>query len=85
MYDAKDLLKLIKQAAAEAVEASGPVAVCTGTVINAAPLQVKISSKLTLGSHQMIKCLETGELANQDHVVLLRQQGGQKYIILGVF
>ena len=70
MYDAKDLLKLIKQAAAEAVEASGPV---------------KISSKLTLGSHQMIKCRETGELANQDHVVLLRQQGGQKYIILGVF
>ena len=85
MYDAKDLLKFIKQAAAEAVEAAGPVAVCTGTVTDTAPLHVKISPKLTLGKNQILQCRDTGGLAKQDHVVLLRQQGGQKYIILGVF
>lgn len=85
MYDAKDLLKTIKQASTEAVRASCPVAVCTGTVTSASPLKIKIDQKLTLGEKQLIKCRETGSLNVKDGVVLLRQQGGQKYIVLGVF
>lgn len=85
MYDAKDLLKTIKQASAEAVAASCPVAVCTGTVNCASPLKIKIDQKLILGEKQILKCREIGSLKEKDSVVLLREQGGQKYIVLGVF
>lgn len=85
MYDAKDLLKIIKQAAAEAVAAASPVAVCTGTVTCASPMKIKIDQKLVLGEKQLIKCREIGSLKTKDNVVLLREQGGQKYIVLGVF
>lgn len=85
MYDAKDLLKTIKQASTEAVAASCPVAVCIGTVNCASPLKIKIDQKLILGEKQLLKCRETGSLKEKDSVVLLREQGGQKYIVLGVF
>lgn len=85
MYDAKDLLKIIKQAAMEAVAASNPVAVCMGTVTDVSPLKIKTGQKLVLSEAHVVKCRETGKLKEQDNVVMLRQQGGQKYIILGVF
>lgn len=85
MYDAKDLLKIIKQAATEAVAASAPVAVCTGEVTSASPLKIKLDQKLILQEKQLIKCREIGSLKEKNNVVLLREQGGQKYIILGVF
>lgn len=85
MYDAKDLLKIMKQAATEAVNASNPVAVCMGNVKSVLPLKIKLGQKLMLSEKQLIKCKEIGNLKEQDNVVLLRQQGGQKYIILGVF
>ncbi len=69
----------------EAVEASNPVAVCTGKVASASPLKIKTGQKLTLSEKHVIKCRETGKLEEDDNVVLLRQQGGQKYIIVGVF
>ena len=84
MYDAKDLLKIIKQAATEAVAASSPVAVFTGTVAAVSPLKIK-DQKLILREKQLIKCREIGKLEEKCSVVLLREQGGQKYIILGVF
>ena len=85
MYDAKDLLKIMKQAATEAVNASNPVAVCMGNVKSVSPLKIKLGQKLMLSEKQLIKCKEIGNLKEQDNVVLLRQQGGQKYIILGGF
>ena len=85
MYDAKDLLKIIKQAATEAVAASSPVAVFTGTVAAVSPLKIKVDQKLILREKQLIQCREIGKLEDKCSVVLLREQGGQKYIILGVF
>ena len=85
MHDAKDLLRVIKQAAMEAVAASNPVAVCMGTVSGVSPLRIKVAQKLTLSGSQILKCREIGNLKEKDNVVLIRAQGGQKYIILGVF
>ena len=84
MPDAQELWKLIKQAAMEAVAAAGPVTVCRGTVAGTDPLKVKVSSKITLTSRQLLQCKGTGEMAEGDRVLLLREQGGQNYIILGV-
>lgn len=54
MYDTNDLLKVIKQAAVNAVNASKPVNIVFGTVISTSPLQIQIEQKLTLGKEQLI-------------------------------
>lgn len=112
--DAKELVKLVKQAAVDANEANGPVRVCYGVVTSAAPLEISVDQKLILKSGQLILtnnvrdynvdmtvehqtevadghihaykgkktfkvhlALKTGE-----KVILLRCDGGQKYVVL---
>lgn len=54
MYNADDLIKLIKKAAVEAVNASKPANVVFGKVISTAPLKIKIDQKLILTSAQLV-------------------------------
>lgn len=54
MYDSNDLLKIIKQAAINAVDATKPVNIVFGTVISTSPLQIQIEQKLTLGKEQLV-------------------------------
>lgn len=84
MADYNDLLKLMKKAAVEAVEASMPVKVCIGKVIATAPLEVSVDQKIHLKKAQLIltETVTKEPLQNDDGVILLRQQGGQKYIII---
>lgn len=121
--DINELVRMVKQAAVEAVQAGGPVAVCFGTVISASPLKIQIDQKKTLTDAQLIltnnvrdftvemtmdhKTEETGggsgDAAFEPHlhaykgrksfrvhlglnggekVILLRCDGGQKFIVL---
>lgn len=103
MRDSKDLIKSIKKAAGEAVEASKPVALCFGKVTSAAPLGILVDQKLPITAKQIImtrnvtdfetgtssreKAEKTGiiihnQLAVGDEVILLRVQGGQKFVVL---
>ena len=101
MPDAFQLVKLIKRAALEAVEAGKPVQVCFGKVTESAPLKILVEQKLLLGGAQLVltrnvtdyevdlsvshtkkKYTVHNALQQGDLVVLLRQQGGQKYIVL---
>lgn len=54
MYDTNDLLKVIKQASIEAVEATKPVNVVFGVVQNASPLKIQVEQKLILDKDQLI-------------------------------
>lgn len=54
MSDAAELVRLIKRAALEAVEAEKPAAVCFGRVVSAAPLKISVEQRLTLGENQLI-------------------------------
>lgn len=127
MPDASELMKTIKRAAVDAVNAAKPVEICFGRVISASPLQILVDQKLTLGRSQLVLCRNVTEheicitgdnvkdyhytgvfpgdvmkeplgsphvhaigkikitvhngLAVGDEVLLLRQQGGQKYIV----
>lgn len=85
MPSAVELMKTIKRAALDAVNASKPVEVCFGKVTQTSGLRVSIDQKLFLGDKQLIITESTvrNGLAVGDKVVLLRQQGGQKYIIMG--
>ena len=54
MSDYSEFLKLIKQAAVEAVEAGNPAAICYGQVTSASPLKILVDQKMTLGSAQLV-------------------------------
>lgn len=92
-----DLLNIVKQAAVDAVKASNPVALMTGTVIKDNPLEVKVDQRFTLPADFLIlpQSMQRKELVingtsyvisegvqTNDNVLLLRVQGGQKYILL---
>lgn len=54
MPDAVGLVKAMKRAAIEAVEASKPVNVYFGQVVSASPLQINVEQKMILGKAQLI-------------------------------
>lgn len=54
MPDAAELLKVIKQSALEAVEASKPVRFFFGEVMNAEPLRINVEQKMQLGRTQLV-------------------------------
>ena len=45
--DINQLVKAVKQAAVEAVQASGPMSVCFGTVTSASPLKIQVDPKMS--------------------------------------
>lgn len=123
MPNANDLVRLIKQAALDAVEAKKPVNVCYGKVTSVSPLKIFVDQKLLLESAQLVLTRNvtdfktyvtvdwasgyrsggSGEAAFASHnhgitgkkeitvhnglgvgdeVILIRQQDGQKYIVV---
>lgn len=52
--DINELVRAVKQAAVEAVRASGPVGVCFGTVTSVDPLKITVDQKKTLTDTQLI-------------------------------
>lgn len=56
LFNADDLLKLIKRSAIEAVNASKPADMIFGKVISTSPLKIQIEQKLVLTSAQLVLC-----------------------------
>lgn len=54
MFDSKDLVKAMKRAAVEAVNASKPANIVFGKVIQEKPLKIKIDQKLILNEAQLV-------------------------------
>lgn len=52
--DAVELMKTIKQAAVEAVDAQKPAEVCFGKVTSVSPLKIVVEQKMILGEAQLI-------------------------------
>lgn len=52
--DINELVRLVKQAAVDAVRADAPVAVCYGTVTGTAPLTIRVDQKNILEAAQLI-------------------------------
>ncbi len=77
------MIEIIKKAAVEAIETSKPVTIVFGKITSMVPLKINIEQKLILGPEQL---LLTDTIKNNintgDNVILIRQQGGQKYIVL---
>lgn len=124
MRDSTDLVRLMKQAAMEAVKTSQPSNIVFGTVTSASPLKIQISSKITLEKEMLMLTRNVTEfetdittvnwftentsggagyalfeshkhelkgkkhiivhnqLKSGEKVVLIKEQGGQRYIVL---
>ena len=54
LLDTNDLLNSIKKAAQEAVDASKPVALLFGKVLNTSPLEINVEQKMILSSEQLV-------------------------------
>lgn len=98
--DAVQLVKIIKKAATEAVDAQKPVNVFFGTVLSANPLTIDVEQKMKLGSQSLVLTQAVSDhkvtvdfgggkqeitvfngLVAGDKVALLRQAGGQQFIV----
>ena len=77
------LLNLMKQIGTETVQNGSPCAVMFGKVIsqNSQPLKIKVEQRLLLGEKQLIKTENSKKIKKDDSVILLRMQGGQKFIV----
>lgn len=77
------LVKAIKQAALDAVNNGQPTELRYGIVTSVSPLKIQLNPQLTLPNSVLVigKTLaDTFELG--DEIALLRQKGGQSYLIL---
>lgn len=54
MFNADDLLKIIKKTSMEAFNASKPTNMVFGKVVSVSPLKIKVDQKLTLGPAQLV-------------------------------
>lgn len=80
------MLEQIKQISRQTGEAETPTRFLFGTVTKLSPLTVFVDSRFYLSGPGLaeLRRAEGGEpLAEGDKVVLLRNQGGQQYLILG--
>lgn len=79
-----NMIDTIKQAAIAAVETTKPVAVMPGLVIAVNPLCVSVEQRMNLSTEFMI-LTETARIRGLtvgDTVMLLRIQGGQKFVVI---
>ena len=77
------LSNTIKQLAQQAIEAGAPMAVMFGTVTTADPLAVLVDNRFQITGAAII--VPRGlVLENNDKVILLRNAGGQQFIVMGV-
>jgi hypothetical protein len=78
------MLDVIKKAGIGAVEAGQPVQVQFGQVASLQPLVVKVDQRFTLPAGALVvsETLALRELAVGDRLILLRMQGGQRYLAL---
>lgn len=79
-----ELLRIIKQAAMDAVKCSEPMEVVFGTVLKTNPLTIKIDQKRTFTNEFLVVTKEVKNTLTEGKVVLLKANGGQKYLVLGM-
>jgi len=76
------MIEIIKKAATDAVDAASPVAVLFGTVTSVSPLVISVEQKINLRGEHLILTANAQNLNMGDTALLLRVQGGQRYVVL---
>ena len=86
MASNSNLVQLMKRAAIEAGDASKPCIIKLGRVKNVSPLKISLGQKITVDESflYVTKTARDNIKKTETRVVLLRQQGGGKYLVLDV-
>lgn len=84
MTVATNLAQTIKKAAMDAVRASKPCDILTGTITSINPLKIKISQRVTLESDffYVTETFEKKTHKTGDKVVLIQGTGAQRYLVI---
>ena len=78
------VVDLVKRVAVEAIEAQKPVEILFGRcVISGDSHSVVVEQKLTLTGEQVV-FMKNITVNNGDYVLLFREQGGQRFFVIGV-
>ena len=87
-----DLCNAVKILAQEAINSQKPLEAVFGKVINESPLKIETEQRLiltkdfiTVAEHLRERTINVhidDSLKKEDTVIMLRQQGGQRYIVL---
>ena len=79
-----NIVQVIQQICKAEREAAKPVDIVIGSVASASPLTVKMASGLELASPFLIftKTATDRNLSPGDAVVMIRAQGGQKFLVI---
>ena len=72
-------LDIVKQASVSAIEAQQPFGILFGKVLSVDPLKVKVGELLVLQGKQLYL---DSMVYKDEEVILVKQQGGQKYLVL---
>lgn len=79
-----NLMESMRQIAANERQAALPMTICFGKVLSLSPFQVQVEQKLVLDKKFFI--VKSGVTASSfkvgDILILLRNKGGQQYLIL---
>lgn len=76
------MLNTIKKISAQTGQAAVPAAFMYGSIISVNPIRVWVDSRFEIGKEVLVTFKDL-TLTAGDKVVLLRNQGGQQYLILG--
>ena len=74
---------LLKKIAKQEREASKPAAIMTGKVISDDPLKIRLDKRVTLDKDFLFMTEAANDLKKGDTAILLRNQGGQDFVVLG--
>lgn len=79
-----NLVELIKKAALDAFENKKPTEIKYGVVENISPVNIRINQKILLTKNHLIETetFRNKEIHIGDKVILIRVQGGQKFVVL---
>lgn len=76
------MLEQMKKIARQSADAAVPMALMFGTVTAVSPLTVRVDSRFDLSGAALLTMAGTA-LEAGDSVVLLRNHGGQQFLVLG--
>lgn len=74
---------LLKKIAKQEREASKPAAVVEGKVTSSDPLKIRLNKRVTIDKDFLYMTDAAKELKKGDMAILLRNQGGQDFVVLG--
>lgn len=74
---------LLKKIAKQEREASKPAVIMTGKVISDDPLKIRLDKRVTLDKDFLFMTEAANDLKKGDTAILLRNQGGQDFVVLG--